>query len=36
LSFHQTEALFRAHRVPYPLKSRDDDAGNNARLPQPG
>ncbi len=33
LSFHQTEDLFRAHRVPYPIKSSDDDALDNASLP---
>ena len=34
LSFHQAEDLFRAHRVPYPIKSSADDAFDNASLPR--
>jgi hypothetical protein len=34
LSFYQAEDLFRAHRVPYPIKSRLDDALDNASLPR--
>jgi hypothetical protein len=33
LGFHEAEDLFRAHRVPYPIKSGDDDALDNASLP---
>lgn len=33
LSFHETEDLFCAHRVPYPIKSAADDALDNATLP---
>jgi predicted HTH domain antitoxin len=33
LSFHETEDLFRAHRVPYPIKSSADDSLDNASLP---
>ena len=33
LSFHETEDLFRAHRVPYPIKSSADDSFDNASLP---
>ena len=33
LGFHETEDLFRAHRVPYPLKTSSDDAFDNASLP---
>jgi predicted HTH domain antitoxin len=33
LSFHETEDLFRAHRVPYPVKTSADDALDNASLP---
>jgi hypothetical protein len=32
LSFHETEDLFRAHRVPYPAKTSDDDTRDNALL----
>ena len=34
LSFHETEDLFRARRVPYPAKSRADDIMDNASLPK--
>jgi Uncharacterised protein family (UPF0175) len=34
LSFHETEDLFRAHRVPYPIKSGAADALDNASLPR--
>ncbi len=34
LSFHETEELLRAHRVPYPIKSSPDDALENASLPR--
>ena len=34
LGFHETEDLFRAHRVPYPIKTRSDDACENASLPR--
>jgi predicted HTH domain antitoxin len=34
LSFHETEDLFRAHRVPYPIKTSADDALDNAPLPR--
>jgi predicted HTH domain antitoxin len=33
LSFHETEDLFRAHRLPYPVKTSADDALDNATLP---
>jgi len=33
LGFHETEDLFRAHRVPYPIKTSTDDACDNASLP---
>ena len=32
LGFHETENLFRVHRVPYPIKTSDDDALDNASL----
>ena len=34
LSFHETEDLFRTSRVPYPAKTRADDALANASLPK--
>jgi len=34
LGFHETEDLFRAHRVPYPIKTSTDDAFDNALLPR--
>lgn len=34
LGFHETEDLFRAHRVPYPIKTSGDDASDNASLPR--
>ncbi|HXP59221.1 MAG TPA: UPF0175 family protein [Dongiaceae bacterium] len=34
LSFHEAEDLFRAHRVPYPIKTSADDALDNAALPK--
>jgi hypothetical protein len=33
LSFRETEELFRAHRVPYPIKTSADDAFDIATLP---
>jgi hypothetical protein len=33
LSFHEAEDLFRAHRVPYPIKTSHDDDLDNASLP---
>ena len=33
LSFPETEDLFRAHCVPYPIKSSADDSLDNASLP---
>ena len=33
LSFQESEDLFRACRVPYPIKSREDDVHDNAALP---
>ena len=35
LGFHDTEELFRGHRVPYPIKTSADDAFDNALLPKP-
>ena len=35
LSFHEAEELFRTCRVPYPAKTRADDALANASLPEP-
>ena len=32
LGFHDTEALLRGPRVPYPIKTSDDDAFDNALL----
>lgn len=32
LGFHETEDLFRAHRVTYPAKTSADDALDNAAL----
>jgi len=34
LGFHDTEELLRGHRVPYPIKTSDDDAFDNALLPK--
>ena len=34
LGFHDTEELLRGHRVPYPIKTGDDDAFDNALLPK--
>jgi hypothetical protein len=35
LGFHETEDMFRSHRVPYPLKTSSDDAFDNAALASP-
>ena len=32
LSFHETEDLFQNRRVPYPIKTGDDDVLDNATL----
>ncbi len=32
VGFHEAEELFRAHRVPYPIKTGADDALDNASL----
>ncbi len=34
LSFQESEDLFRNCRVPYPIKTRDDDVLDNASLPK--
>jgi predicted HTH domain antitoxin len=34
LSFHETENLFRNRRVPYPVKTHEDDLLDNAALPK--
>jgi hypothetical protein len=34
LSFQENEDLFRNCRVPYPIKTRDDDVLDNASLPE--
>jgi hypothetical protein len=34
LGFHEAEELFRAHRVPYPIKSSAEDTCDNASLPR--
>ena len=34
LSFHETEDLLRAHRVPYPIKTSAEDAFDKASLPR--
>jgi hypothetical protein len=34
LSFQENEDLFRHCRVPYPIKSHDDDVRDNASLPK--
>jgi hypothetical protein len=34
LSFQETEDLFRDCRVPYPVKTDDDDVRDNAALPK--
>jgi hypothetical protein len=34
LGFHETEDLFRAHRVPYPIKTSADDTSDNGPSPR--
>jgi len=34
LSFYEAEDLFRAHQVPYPIKTSAEDALDNALLPK--
>ena len=34
LSFHETEELFRAGRIPYPIKGDAEDRLDNAALPK--